>query len=98
MAKQHYISIKNLCSHYDIEISFVESLYRMGLVEIHLVQQDKCIHQDQLGELEKMIRLYTELNINLEGIDVILNLLEKERHLRAELNALRNRLRLYENN
>jgi hypothetical protein len=70
----------------------------MGLVEIHLVQQDKCIHQDELGELEKMIRLYTELNINLEGIDVILNLLEKERQLRAELNALRNRLRLYENN
>ena len=35
--------------------------------------------------------------MNLEGIDVVFNLLEKERDLRNELIALKNRLRLYEN-
>jgi len=33
----------------------------------------------------------------LEGIDVVFNLLEKEKQLRDELTALKNRIRLYEN-
>ena len=34
--------------------------------------------------------------IHQEQIDVVFNLLEKERELQVELNALKNRLRLYE--
>ncbi len=44
-----------------------------------------------------MIRLHHELNVNIEGIDVVFNLLEKEKELREELIALKNRLKLYEN-
>jgi len=44
----------------------------------------------------KNLRLHNELNVNLEGIDVVLNLLKKKRVLRDEVNALKNRLRLYE--
>ena len=44
-----------------------------------------------------MIRLHNELNVNIEGIDVVFNLLEKEKELREELNALKNKLKLYEN-
>ena len=44
-----------------------------------------------------MIRLYNELNVNIEGLDIIFNLLEKEKRLREELNALKNKLKLYEN-
>jgi hypothetical protein len=69
----------------------------MGLIHIEVIEQNHFIHQDQIGDLEKIIRLHNELNVNLEGIDVVFNLLEKERALRQELNALKNRLRLYEN-
>jgi hypothetical protein len=44
-----------------------------------------------------MIRLHHELNVNAEGIDVVLNLLEKEMQLRQEVISLKNKLRLYEN-
>ena len=90
------ISTQTLCSYYNIEISFVDALNTMGLIKIEIIEQNQFIHQDQIGDLEKMIRLYKELNVNLEGIDVVFNLLEKERELRDELNALKNRLRLYE--
>ena len=96
MSKKQLISTQTLCSHYNIEISFVDDLNKMGLIQIEVIEQNQYIHQDQIGDLEKMIRLHKELNVNLEGIDVVFNLLEKERALRDELNALKNRLRLYE--
>ena len=55
------------------------------------------MHSRKGRDLEKIVRLHNELNVNLEGIDVVFNLLEKERKLRKELNAVKNRLRLYEN-
>ena len=97
MIQEHLISTQTLCSHYNIEISFVDALNKMGLIQIEIIDQSQYIHQDQIGNLEKIIRLHNELNVNLEGIDVVFNLLEKERALRNELIALKNRLRLYEN-
>lgn len=90
------IPTHTLCLHYDIEISFVDTLYKMGLIKIEVIEQKQFIHQDQIRDLEKIIRLHNELNVNLEGIDVVFNLLKKERKLKNELNALKNRLRLYE--
>ena len=97
MNEKTLISTQTICSHYNIEISFVDALNKMGLIHIEIIEQNQFIHQDQIGDLEKIIRLHNELNVNLEGIDVVFNLLEKERALRIELNALKNRLRLYEN-
>ena len=96
MISKEYISTQTVCFHYDIEFSFVDSLCRMGLIEMHIIEEDRCIHKDQLADLEKMIRLHNDLNVNLEGIDVVFNLLEKEQKLRSELIALQNRLRRYE--
>jgi hypothetical protein len=97
MNKKPLISTLTLCSHYNIEISFVDTLNKMGLIEIEIIEQKQYIHEDQISDLERIIRLHNELNVNLEGIDVVFNLLAKERELRNELNALKNRLRLYEN-
>ena len=96
MNEQHLIQAQTICTLYDIEISFVDALNRMGLIKIVIVEHDQFIHQDQIGDLEKIIRLHKELNVNLEGIDVVFNLLAKERELRNELTVLKNRIRLYE--
>lgn len=92
------IAITTLCSYYEIEFSFMDALHRIGLIQIVIIEENKFIHQDQIGELEKMIRLHHELNVNIEGLDVVFNLLEKEKELRKEVNTLKNRLKLYENN
>lgn len=98
MKKQDFISTKTICLNYNIEISLIDTLYEMRLINIEIIEQKPCIHQDEIGHLEKIIRLRNELNVNLEGIDVILNMLEKERQLKQEVMTLRNRLKLYENN
>ncbi|MFC2098469.1 chaperone modulator CbpM [Bacteroidota bacterium] len=95
--KKNLIAITTLCSTYEIEFSFIDALHKTGLIQIVIIEQDHFIHQDQIRDLEKMIRLHHELNVNMEGIDVVFNLLQKEKELREELIALKNRLRLYEN-
>ena len=96
MKDQHLIPTETICLHYNIEISFVDTLNEMGLIQIEIIEQNQFIPKDQINTLEKIIRLHHELKVNLEGIDVVFNLLEKEKQLRDELNTLRNRLRLYE--
>ena len=96
MNTENLISTQVLCSHYNIEISFVDALNQMGLIRIEIIEQSQFIHQDQISDLEKIIRLHNELNLNLEGIDIVFNLLEKERELQHELTILKNKLRLYE--
>jgi len=96
MATQDLILIEKLCLHYKIKFSFFDALENIGLIKIEIFEQNKFIHQDKIRDLEKMIRLHHELNVNLEGIDIALNLLQKEKALQEEINTLKNRLRLYE--
>lgn len=97
MDKQNLIQIETICFHYKIEVSFIKDLENIGLISVETYDNNKFIHQDKINDLEKIIRLHNELNVNIEGIDVVFNLLQKELKLKEELNALKSRLRLYEN-
>lgn len=97
MNAENFIPIESLCRHYQVELSFFSSLYEIGLIEIEIIGQAQCIHLDRIHDLEKMIRMHRELNVNLEGIDVAFNLLQKLEALQNELISVTNRLRLYEN-
>ena len=96
MAQQELILIETLCTHYEIEVSFVDSLYSLGLIEIHTVEQTRFIPEEKVADLEKMIRIHQDLEVNPEGIDVIFNLLRKVDGLKSELAATKNRLKRYE--
>jgi hypothetical protein len=96
MEQHDLIHIEKCCAHYKIEYTFIDALENIGLIEIQTIEQVKLIHQDTIGDLKKMIRLHHELNVTAEGIDVFLNLLEKEVQLHQEVIRLKNKLRLYE--
>ncbi len=96
MKTENLISIDQLCTYYKVEMSFFNNLKDYGLIEISTLEQTDYIHQDKIEDVEKVIRMHQELDINLEGIDTILHLLEKINDLQSELIATKNRLRLYE--
>jgi hypothetical protein len=68
----------------------------MGLIKIQIYEEVQYIDTDSIYEVEKIIRMHNELDVNLEGIDVALNLLQQIEDLQNELIAVKNRLRLYE--
>ena len=93
---ENLIPIPALCNHYKVEISFFNNLSEIGLLEIKTIEETQYIHPDAIYEIEKMIRIHQELAVNIEGIDVVFNLLQKIDDLQNELISVKNRLRLYE--
>ena len=98
MQTEYLIAIDEFCTIHNIEISFITSLQQTGLIEITTIKESSFIDPVQLQQLEKIIRLYFEMDINLEGIEAIYHLLQKITSQQEEIIALKNRLRLYEPN
>ena len=94
---ENLILIDELSKHYDIEVTFFSSLDELGLIQITTIKSTRYVHQDQIQNLEKMIRMHHDLEINIPGIDVAFNLLNRIEVLQKQLQATQNRLRLYEN-
>jgi chaperone modulatory protein CbpM len=97
MSKEKFIPLQKLCELYKVEMSFFSSLNEIGLIQITNIEESKYIHQDKINDIEKMIRMHRDLEINIEGIDIAFNLLQKIDELENELNTIKNRLRIYEN-
>ncbi|GEL11573.1 MerR HTH family regulatory protein [Flavobacterium glycines] len=97
MNTENFIPINTLCQHYKVEISFFNTLDENGLIEIQFVDNVQYVHKESIYEIEKIVRMHKDLEVNIEGIDVVLNLLQKIDALQAELLRVRNRLLLYEN-
>lgn len=96
METQDLIIIDVFCQEYQIEINFINDLESFGLIETIVHNENKYLDKNQLVHVEKIIRLHNDLNINKEGIEIILGLLEKEKQLLSEIKYLKNRLDLYE--
>lgn len=98
MAKKNLILIDEFCLHHQIEVEFILELQKSGLVQIITVNNHRFIPYSHLSNLEQIIRLYYDLDINVEGIETIVYLLQKNMAMQNEITQLKNRLRLYELN
>lgn len=96
METEYLISVDEFCANHNIEISFVSLLQQSGLIELTTVEEEGFIEVDQLKQLEKFMRLYYELDINLEGIETINYLLQRIDSMQHEIVSLKNKLRIYE--
>ncbi|RFM25954.1 chaperone modulator CbpM [Deminuibacter soli] len=90
MALEEMIAAEELCMHYQVPMSFLQNLQNMGLLQCNVVEEKLFIGYTHLGQLEKMIHLHYDLDINIEGIEAILHLLEKINHLQQQVLVLRN--------
>ncbi len=98
MKTEYLIAVDDFCSNHNVEISFITSLQRSGLIEITVVEEGSFIEPDQLAQLEKFTRLYYDMDINVEGIETIAHLLKQINSMHDEIITLRNKLRFYEFN
>jgi hypothetical protein len=92
MENQKLVLVETLCIHYELEASFFESLEEIGLLILVRENDEIYIPEEKVTDLEKVLRQHKELDVNLEGIDVILNLLGKVESLQTELTLAKQRL------
>lgn len=96
MKREHLITASEFCSGHNIEMTFLYNLDENGLIRLERSENNVLIEEEQLSNLERIVRLYYDLGINFEGIETIIDLLERTENLQEEINTLKNRLRLYE--
>lgn len=96
MQTDNLVSANQFCIHQNVEVSFIDALHQSNLIEIILVKEEAFLPIHQINQLEKFVRLYYEMDINLEGIEVINNLLQQIDKLQNQVLQLNNKLCLYE--
>lgn len=90
------LHVEEFCTHYNIEYNFLELLREHDLIKIININEQHYLHVDALSNLETLLRMHYDLNINLEGIEVINNLLSRVNNMHQQIMHLRNKLKVYE--
>jgi hypothetical protein len=96
MNSENLILIDQFCSHHNIEVTFISGLKEYGMIEIIVMEEKEYFPLGQLAEIEKIIRLHHDLHINLEGIDVIMNLLNQIDNYKNQLLIAQNKIDFFE--
>ncbi|MBC7535720.1 MAG: chaperone modulator CbpM [Ferruginibacter sp.] len=95
MATQKLVAVKEFCRHHKIALEFIQDLNRNEIIELVMIKRTGFIAEEDLHSLEKAVRLYHDLDINIEGIQTILHLLSSLEKKENEINTLRNQLDFY---
>lgn len=88
------IIIQEYCRQSRIEPDFVIQLESEGLIEITVIEGESYINTSQLRSLEQYASWYYDLSVNVEGIDIIKNLLDRMDDMQSEISRLKEMLRL----
>ncbi len=87
-----YISIEEFCSHHGVEVRLIQEFADFGLVQLHTSQDQKVMPASEVKRVERMLRLALDLDLNPEGIDIILNMRQEMVRLRRQAQRMQNRL------
>jgi len=96
MQTAEMIPAEEFCFHHRVELSFISSLHESGLIELSREDEKIFIYSSQLDVVERLVRLHSELDINLEGIETVNHLLQRMHEMQQQIVSLSNRLRYYE--
>lgn len=88
------IIIREYCIQNQVEPDFIIQLENEGLIQINIIEEERYIHISQLKHLDQYVRWYYDLSINVAGIDVIQNLLDKIDSMQDEIVRLKEQLKL----
>ena len=97
MLTEEMISANEFCIYHNIDLSFITSLKDSGLIVITTVEEKIFVPLSELSKVEKLVRLYYDMDINLEGIETITYLLQKMNEMQTQVLQLNNKLKMYEN-
>jgi len=93
MEEINLIPTADICRFHEVDYSFISLLNEAGLIIFREINHTTFISDNELGKLEKMIRLHRELEINVAGIETINYLLDRIVQMQEEMRVLKNRVK-----
>ncbi len=91
------ISREELVKIYNIEITFFDELVDSGLLNIQTENEIRYLMYEDLPVFERFTNWHYDLDINLPGLEVIHDMLQKMEDLRNRNRELMNRLSIIGN-
>ena len=86
-----YITIKELAKFHELDEGYIMEFIHYGIIPVQEKKTILQVHLDDVEELERAIRLNKDLEVNMQGVEIICR-------LRNRLVELQERLLLYELN
>jgi chaperone modulatory protein CbpM len=96
MSTEALISAHEFLTYHQLDVSFVVALEEQGVLETITIGPMPYLHLDQLGPLERLIRLHRELAVHVEDLAIVAHLLERIEQTQEQVRELQNRLAFYE--
>lgn len=96
MPGEKLIAVKEFCSYHEIDTRVIIDFNTHNLISLTREKRSYYISSKQLPIAEKLLRLHLNLGINLEGLEVILPLLERLQNQEDRLRELENLLSFYQ--
>ncbi len=87
-----YIAIEEFCNHYGVEVTLIREFADFGLIALHVENNQEYLPDKSISRLERTLRLFQDLEVNKEGIEVILHMRKQLKKLRQEHERLLSRL------
>lgn len=87
--KEEAIKLELFCEFHNIDNELIYSLIEYGFFEVIKENEAVFIPSSKVEEVERFVRLSTELGVNLEGLEVIHHMRQKMLLLRRELSNLK---------
>ena len=79
----------DICKTNNIEYTFVHELHSNGLIQIIVKEEQEYLEEEQVYHVERFSTWHYELDLNVQGIEVVSNLIDKIEELQRELKALK---------
>ena len=96
MEREDIIPASEFCVHHNIQLSFIQALSDNGMIVTESMENKVYLPVSELKLVEKIVHLHFELDINLEGIETIIHLLDRMDDMQSQIVQLTNRLKRYE--
>jgi len=96
MAIYKHIPLEEFAEFHKVKTTLIYDFADFGLIEIEEIEQKPCLVSKYIDRCESAIRLYRDLEVNKEGIEIILDLREKHEVLQKELMLLKHKIKKHE--
>ncbi|MVZ63343.1 chaperone modulator CbpM [Sphingobacterium humi] len=78
----------DICRSGRIEHTFIQELHQNGLIEIIIQEEQEFIEEEQIPQIERFSNWHYELELNVQGIEVVQHLIDRIEKLQEEIKVL----------
>jgi len=85
---KEYISIKALADFHQLDEKLLLEVATYEIVPVKRTRKEVLLNADDLEEFERALRLYHELEVNLQGVEIICRMRNQMQEMQEEIERL----------